>query len=131
MTVCTLGRQEAFHSLSLSAEAVRLLESTGEVHAVDVYAYCLMPDHAHVLAAPTGKASLVEFVRDWKSLTDRAWRARQNTRSLWQRSFYDHVLRDEESVEIAARYIVSNPVRAGMVLDWRDYPFSGSLVWEL
>ncbi len=50
---------------------------------------------------------------------------------VWQRSFFDHALRDEESLEAVARYIVSNPVRAGLVEDWRDYPFVGSMTLVL
>jgi hypothetical protein len=49
---------------------------------------------------------------------------------LWQRRFYDHALRASESIEIVAGYIWNNPVRAGLVSEADDYPFSGSLVWD-
>lgn len=51
-------------------------------------------------------------------------------RALWQRSFYDHALRREETLSDVARYIWHNPVRAGLVMRARDYPWSGSLVWS-
>jgi hypothetical protein len=48
---------------------------------------------------------------------------------LWQRSFYDRALRNEESLESVARYIFFNPVEAGLVEQWADYRWSGSVVW--
>ncbi len=44
---------------------------------------------------------------------------------LWQRSYYDHVLRGEEDTEDVAEYIWNNPVRAGLVTDRDSYPFWG------
>jgi hypothetical protein len=44
---------------------------------------------------------------------------------LWQRSFYDRVLRVQGDLEDVARYIWGNPVRAGIVDDWDKFPFSG------
>ena len=51
-------------------------------------------------------------------------------RRLWQQSFYDHALRKAEDVLDVAAYIFENPVRAGIVDDPADYPWSGSLVWK-
>lgn len=44
---------------------------------------------------------------------------------LWQRSFYDHVLRGEEDMEEVAEYIWNNPVRAGLAEEREEYPFWG------
>jgi len=49
----------------------------------------------------------------------------------WQRYGYDHVLRDEEKTLVVARYILQNPLRAGLVKRIEDYPFVGSLEWPL
>ena len=50
---------------------------------------------------------------------------------LWQRYGFEHVLRDEERSLVVARYILANPVRAGLVQRIEDYPFIGSLVYPL
>ncbi|MGH9387032.1 MAG: transposase, partial [Vicinamibacterales bacterium] len=50
---------------------------------------------------------------------------------LWQGGYYDHVLRDSESFLGAARYIVMNPVRAGLVQRSEDYPLLGSTEYSL
>jgi REP element-mobilizing transposase RayT len=52
-------------------------------------------------------------------------------RRLWQRYGYEHVLRNDEAAVSVARYILENPVRAGIVGAVEDYPFSGSSVYSL
>ena len=50
---------------------------------------------------------------------------------LWQPSYFDHVLRDEEDTARAVRYVLENPVRKGLVTEFQAYPFSGSDVFSL
>ena len=52
-------------------------------------------------------------------------------RRLWQRYGYEHVLRSDTAAVSVARYILENPVRAGLVVSIQDYPFSGSNVYSL
>ena len=93
----------------------------------EVVAYCFMPDHLHLLVQTTAEADLVAFVRLFKQRSGYAYRRlTRDPEVLWQKSYYDHVLRREESLRDAARYIWGNPVRAGLVEDARHYPYSGS-----
>jgi hypothetical protein len=48
---------------------------------------------------------------------------------LWQKGYYERVLRDEEPTTDIIRYIIANPVRAGLVIEPGDYPFWGSGVY--
>jgi hypothetical protein len=50
---------------------------------------------------------------------------------LWQRYGYEHVLRNDEATMSVARYILENPVRAGLVARVEDYPFAGSCTYPL
>ena len=52
-------------------------------------------------------------------------------KKLWQRYGFEHVLRDDELVLVVAKYILQNPVRAGLVVDPRDYPHSGSQMYSV
>ena len=52
-------------------------------------------------------------------------------RVRWQHSFYDHIIRSDESIEDAIAYIARNPVRAGLAATWQSYPYSGSIGWDL
>ncbi|MGE0056819.1 MAG: transposase [Dehalococcoidia bacterium] len=100
-----------------------LLEAAEKLNA-NIHAYCLMPDHVHVLAEVGGGASITEFARRFKLLS--GYRLKQHTGEFaWQVSFGDHVLRREEALLDVARYIWENPVKEGLAADWRDYPHSG------
>lgn len=90
-----------------------------------------MPDHIHLLLQPEIESDLVKFIQHYKSWTTRqAWKHGIQGK-LWQRSFYDHILRNGDDLERHLRYIIENPVRAGIVDDWREFPYSGSLVYDL
>ena len=89
----------------------------------DLMAVCVMPDHIHLLLAPISE-NIVDLIGRWKSYTSHLIWNEGYTGMVWQRSFYDHALRKDEDLLKVAEYIVYNPVRKGLVEDWRDYPFS-------
>jgi putative transposase len=126
LTICTFQKIEHFRS----ADVVKVLWlqflRTSADHGFAIPAYCFMPDHVHVLAEGRREsADLRRFVNDVKQRT--AHDARSWIRGrLWQPGYYDRVLRDDDSSHDVARYIVANPVRAGLVASPRDYPFLGS-----
>ncbi|MBD3645575.1 transposase [Alcanivorax sp.] len=80
--------------------------------------FVVMPDHFHWLLELSDKHSLSQTVGMLKSQT-----ARAIGQSIWQRGFYDHALRREEDILQTARYIVANPLRAGLVKSVKDYPY--------
>jgi len=59
------------------------------------------------------------------------WLGRNRPGITWQKDFYDRVLRAEAEVIREIRYIAANPLRAGLVEDWREYPHTGSFVLVL
>ncbi len=88
-----------------------------------------MPDHAHFVVQIAGDGSVVDFVKEFKQRTGYAFK-RATGRSLWQKSYYDHVLRRDDDLVAACRYVFANPVRAGLVARAEDFVASGSLVWR-
>jgi putative transposase len=104
------------------------LRTCSEKHGFAVLAYCFMPDHLHLLVEGGSQSDLPQFVKDFKQQTAYAHR-RSNSGVLWQKSYYDHILRAEEDVRDTARYIVGNPVRAGLATIASDHPHSGSFDW--
>ena len=105
-------------------------QSAGE-HAIALIAYCIMPDHAHVLTeGREPSSSSLEFTCAWKHGTALdAWYAGRSR--LWQRGFYDHLVRSDESAVAIAAYIMANPIRAGLSRALGEYPFAGSDVYSL
>lgn len=91
-----------------------------------VFAYCLMPDHLHLLVSPQGGANLCTLLGGYESYITRvAWEFGVQGQ-LWQRSFYDHILRRGKDAERIIAYILNNPVKAGWVKDWEDWPWCGT-----
>lgn len=84
----------------------------------------MMPDHMHLLLQLGTTESLSDFIRNFKSTTSRKVKmlASLNT-PLWSDSFHDRAIRREEDILPIARYIVANPLRAGMVSSVRQYSF--------
>lgn len=87
-----------------------------------------MPDHLHLLlVASSGDADLIEAMKRFKQGTGFTYK-QQERQPLWQKSYYDHVLRRDEDIRFVARYIAENPVRAGLVEHYGEYPLTGSLI---
>ncbi len=95
-----------------------------------ILTYCFMPDHLHLLlAGEDDRSNLKKFVSLFKQKSG-YWFKKIFKEDLWHISYYDHVLRKEESIEGVARYILDNPVRKGLVSDYKEYPFSWSF-WRV
>ena len=106
--------------------SVQIIRDLASTRGTEVYAWCVMPDHVHLLLQDH---EVVSFARLFKGrMTPRA-RTMEPERRLWQRSFFDHALRKEESVADIACYIWENPVRTGTVEHPAEYQWSGSEVW--
>ena len=90
-----------------------------------------MPDHVLLILGTSPTCDIVTFVGQFKNLAPReAWR-RGIKSTFWQTSFWDHVLRGDERLEQVVEYVLTNPVRSGLVERWCDYRFSGSSVFGL
>jgi REP element-mobilizing transposase RayT len=87
-----------------------------------------MPDHLHWLFQLRGQNTLEQVVGTVKSVSahglDRYLCRRGR---VWQAGYYDHALRKEEELIGVARYIVENPLRAGLVKNLGDYPLWDSI----
>ena len=85
-----------------------------------------MPDHLHlVLAGADERADFQRFMANWKQRTGYHFKQQTGER-LWQDSYFDHVLRDDEETQRAIKYVLENPVRRGLVSRFEDDLYSGS-----
>ena len=126
LTVCCHARARWFDDPNAVAMVRAHLLRTATAHRMSIHAYCLMPDHLHVLCEGLDDtADLLEFVHAFKQRSAHEY-VRQAGKRLWQRSFFDRHLRSDEDLLHVARYIYENPVRAGLVQRPHDYPHSGS-----
>jgi REP element-mobilizing transposase RayT len=85
-----------------------------------------MPDHLHFLAfGKTPNSNLLLLAKSIKQKTAYVYQQETGVR-LWQKNYYDHVLRSSEKSNEVAAYIWMNPVRKALCNSFEDYPFSGS-----
>ena len=82
-----------------------------------------MPDHVHWLFQLGEVATLSAVMKKFKARSALAVnRYLQRDGTVWQKAFYDHAVRDEDDIPGIARYMVANPLRAGLVERIGDYP---------
>jgi putative transposase len=100
------------------AERMHYLECLARylpVYSVELFAYCLMPNHVHLIVSPGEEDSLGRSMRDAHTAYSAYFNKRHEvTGHLWQNRFYSCPL-DEQHFYAALRYVEMNPVRAGMV----------------
>ena len=129
LIICTNNRKQVFSDVEIVARVLAIIRQCAAAHEFAVLAYCFMPDHVHLVVSAVSDASdLRTFMSRWKQRS--GYEHRQRTGShLWQPSYFDHVLRDDEQTGRAVRYVLENPVRKGLAVEFADYRFSGSDVF--
>jgi REP element-mobilizing transposase RayT len=122
LTINTRDREPIFKDFSLGRGVVNQFRCAQDQGFANSLAWVVMPDHFHWLIE-LRQGSLGGLVQRTKSLTTKAVKqSTGRTTSLWQRGFHDWALRREEDLVKMARYVVANPLRAGLVEKLGDYP---------
>ena len=128
LTLCVFSRRARFSDPRVVAATDRAFREGAERWAFQILAHCYMPDHLHLLLQGTTAGSdLIRFVNGAKQRSG-YWHVREYGLPLWQTGWFDHILRDDESLDRHVSYTLANPVRAGLVDRWEDWPYSGAMV---
>ena len=109
VTFSTLQRQPVFLDFHRASLLRRILKSSDENNHSQTYAFCIMPDHIHWLFQ-LKQGDLSQSISRVKGQY-----SQKSESKIWQRGFFDHAIRKEESLIQVARYIVANPLRTGLV----------------
>jgi REP element-mobilizing transposase RayT len=117
VTTVTRDRIPWFHDLLIARRVVQALLETHHRGWCETLAYVVMPDHLHWLLVLGDNQTLSNVVGGVKSVC-----AHRIGRCIWQAGFHDHAVRREEDLRNLGRYVVMNPLRAGLVNSLRDYP---------
>ncbi len=126
ITICCDHRVPHLLAKTTAQRVLHLLLECAASHSFRLHAFCLMPDHLHVLAAGAhSRCDLSEFIRLFKQRTAFEFR-KSHRRRLWEMSYHDHVLRPADSIEDVACYIWGNPVRKRLCTHPHEFPYSGS-----
>ena len=125
LTFCVAKRARVFEDHRLADIAVRMIKNLRDAGWYWLYAYCVMPDHVHVvLRLRAADRHLSRIVATMKSVIVIA--ARDISRTVrWQRGYHDRIVRDYEDSSEVVRYVLQNPERAGLVQQGVPYAFAG------
>ncbi|MBN3862426.1 transposase [Pseudomonas frederiksbergensis] len=122
LTVVVHDRQPVFYDWRMGRLVAQQLRQAQEEHWADFLTWVVMPDHMHCLVQLRDK-TLAELMCRIKSRSSLAVnQALGRSGRLWQKGYHDRAVRREEDVKSLARYVVANPVRAGLVTRVHDYP---------
>ncbi|MBI1817442.1 MAG: transposase [Deltaproteobacteria bacterium] len=130
VTARIADRQPVFADSDIVHVFVELLKIAADKHSGRVPIYCFMPDHVHVVLE--GQTSGADTWRSMVTFKQQSglWLSR-HVGARWQKDFFDHIIRADEDVAAQIRYVANNPVRKGLVSDWRSYPFTGAIGYDL
>lgn len=93
----------------------------------ELLAWCIMPNHVHVLVHPAEAVSLPSLVQSWKKFTARqANRLASRSGTFWHRDFFDRYMRDARRLSDTIQYIEGNPVVAGLCTAPDRWPWSSA-----
>jgi putative transposase len=122
LTAVTRDRIPFFADWRVGRLLVKQLRQAQTEGRIESLAWVVMPDHFHWLIQLKG-CTLSDLMLATKSrCTQDVNIYLKRKGGMWQRGFHDHAIRREEDLLPAARYIVANPLRAGLVRRVQDYP---------
>lgn len=119
------GGATVFHKNGDYTAFLNLLAMAKTKYPVKLFGVCLMPNHFHLVVQPATDAALSSFMQWW--MTSHVRRYHQHYRSsghVWQGRFKSFPIQQDGHLLIALRYVLRNPVRAGLVEHAMDWPWS-------
>ncbi len=123
ITTVTHNRNPIFKDFDIARLLIRELQITSVELRITSLAWVVMPDHLHWLFV-LNHSLISEVARRVKGKSAFTINSHLGCYSkVWQKGFHDHAIRKDEDIKAVARYIIANPLRAGLVENIGDYPF--------
>ncbi|RRS10499.1 hypothetical protein EAG18_00230 [Pseudoalteromonas sp. J010] len=122
ITICCKNKAAIFNNLAVNQVVIREIYHLEQDNIIKLIAYTLMPDHLHLLFQLKDVCSLSDTIKSLKGKIATKLRT-MNVRQLWQKGFYDTCILHNTMLKNQARYIVANPLRAGLAKQIGDYPY--------
>lgn len=124
VTAVTQSRRPVFQNFTHARILIQTLHFQDMQNNCQTLAFVIMPDHFHWLLTLKSLPGISRIMQSVKRHSARQINLNtgNTNRALWQNGFHDHAIRKEEDLKSIARYIVANPLRAGLVERISDYP---------
>ena len=120
----TQERRPLFLPFDVATHASRVLAEPRLWRDTQLLCWVLMPDHFHAVIELGESEAMGDLMRRVKAVSAMEInRIRGTTTAVWGSGYHDHALRNEEDVIGVARYVVANPLRAGLATTIADYPY--------
>ena len=128
LTFCTYRRRRLLAVGAVNDSFSRFAERAYATHNIAVGRYVIMPDHIHLFVTGPDDFDLGRWIGALKQCLAKSIVRKNTAAPLWQRGFFDHVLRSEESYGQKWNYVRENPVRAGLAKKAEDWSYSGEII---
>ena len=128
VTFCADHRRAKLANKSVAAALHEFAEAAYIDHNIAVGRYVIMPDHVHLFACGPHDFILGRWIGALKQALGKAIARKRGSDSIWQRGFFDHLLRSDESYGQKWNYVRENPVRAGFAAKAEDWPYAGEII---
>ena len=128
ITTVTKNRMPLFRDGDTIELLFGVLRDVKRQHPFESIAYCIMPDHIHLMLRVTDitNHNISTIMHAVKRQFTLRYKQRRNLQkfSAWQTRFYDHIIRNQEDFERHLNYIHFNPIKHGLVTRLEDYQYS-------
>jgi putative transposase len=119
------NKQDVFHRPADYERYLSTLQEFRQKYAVKLYAYCLMTNHVHLLLAPASETGIAQLMKRVAGRYTRYYNRRAaRSGTLWEGRYRSSLVERDRYLLACCRYIELNPVRAGLVVDPRQYAWS-------
>jgi REP element-mobilizing transposase RayT len=127
VTACTTRRKKILARRDVH-EVFQKFARESPKHGAWIGAFVLMPDHLHLFVAFDDELiSLSGWMKSLKNAISKTLRLAGIASPHWQKGFFDHLLRSEESYSEKWEYVRNNPLRAGLVACAQEWPYQGEI----
>jgi len=130
-TLCVQDRKELFINDDIFKKFESILAAELKAGNCSSHVYFFMSDHAHILLSGSSDDSNIKKCIDSFKKKTGFWLYKNKPEYKWQKDYFDHILRKEEDLETLIKYILNNPVRVGLVDNWKQYKYKGSTIYHL
>jgi putative transposase len=128
VTACSYRRRELLATVAVNHAFAHFAERAYYDHNLAVGRSVIMPDHIHFFVCGPDNFELGHWIGLLKQCLTKSVERAPSADSVWERGFFDHVLRSDESYAQKWNYVRDNPVRAGLVTNAGDWPYAGEII---
>lgn len=128
VTCCTYRRRQLLARLNVHATFIDFANKAHADFGNAFGRYVILPDYLHLFVTLADGCKLGNWIGTLKRVLARQVGSTDSQDPVWQRGFFDHILRSTESYSEKWNYVQDNPVRAGLVANAANWPYSGEII---